>query len=416
MNGDMIEKMDIQHVYCVGAKSLGAYGGYETFIYKLTEYHQNNNNIKYHVACKANGDGSMDETKLDKVNLINDHEFVFHNAHCFKIEVPQIGPAQAIYYDVAALKACCSHIKKNKISHPIVYIMACRIGPFARFFFNEIHKLGGVVYLNPDGHEWMREKWSAPVRKYWKISEQMMIKYCDLAICDSINIEKYIHKSYDGKGIKKRDPKTTYIAYGADLTLSKLSDDDKELVDWYENKGLKKKEYYLVVGRFVPENSFEVMIREFMKSKSKKNFAIITNVNDKFLEQLERKLHFKKDPRIKFVGTVYDQELLKKIRENAYAYFHGHTVGGTNPSLIEALGSTDLNLLVDVGFNREVAEECALYWSREENNLAALIDEADKMSEENILELGRKAKERVTKEYTWEKICEQYLQTFIDGR
>ena len=412
----MIEKMDIQHVYCVGAKSLGAYGGYETFIYKLTEYHQNNNNIKYHVACKANGDGSMDETKLDKVNLINDHEFVFHNAHCFKIEVPQIGPAQAIYYDVAALKACCSHIKKNKISHPIVYIMACRIGPFARFFFNEIHKLGGVVYLNPDGHEWMREKWSAPVRKYWKISEQMMIKYCDLAICDSINIEKYIHKSYDGKGIKKRDPKTTYIAYGADLTLSKLSDDDKELVDWYENKGLKKKEYYLVVGRFVPENSFEVMIREFMKSKSKKNFAIITNVNDKFLEQLERKLHFKKDPRIKFVGTVYDQELLKKIRENAYAYFHGHTVGGTNPSLIEALGSTDLNLLVDVGFNREVAEDCALYWSREENNLAALIDEADKMSEENILELGRKAKERVTKEYTWEKICEQYLQTFIDGR
>lgn len=416
MNGDMIEKMDIQHVYCVGAKSLGAYGGYETFIYKLTEYHQNNNNIKYHVACKANGDGSMDETKLDKVNLINDHEFVFHNAHCFKIEVPQIGPAQAIYYDVAALKACCSHIKKNKISHPIVYIMACRIGPFARFFFNEIHKLGGVVYLNPDGHEWMREKWSVPVRKYWKISEQMMIKYCDLAICDSINIEKYIHKSYDGKGIKKRDPKTTYIAYGADLTLSKLSDDDKELVDWYENKGLKKKEYYLVVGRFVPENSFEVMIREFMKSKSKKNFAIITNVNDKFLEELERKLHFKKDPRIKFVGTVYDQELLKKIRENAYAYFHGHTVGGTNPSLIEALGSTDLNLLVDVGFNREVAEDCALYWSREENNLAALIDEADKMSEENILELGRKAKERVTKEYTWEKICEQYLQTFIDGR
>ena len=83
-----------------------------------------------------------------------------------------------------------------------------------------------------------------------------------------------------------------------------------------------------------------------MKSKSKKDFAIITNVNDKFLNELEKKLHFRNDRRIKFVGTVYDQELLKKIRENAYAYFHGHTVGGTNPSLIEALGSTDLNLLV----------------------------------------------------------------------
>ena len=341
----MNSKKEVQHVYLVGAKSLGAYGGYETFVYKLTEYHQNKENIKYHVACKANGDGCMDESKFDGVTKINEHEFELHNAHCFKIDVPQIGPAQAIYYDVAALKACCEHIKENHIPHPIVYIMACRIGPFAGYFYREIHKLGGTVYLNPDGHEWMRAKWSAPIRKYWKISEQMMVKYCDLAICDSVNIEKYIHECYDGKGIKGRNPKTTFIAYGADLTLSKLADDDEKLVNWYKEKGLTKKDYYLVVGRFVPENSFEVMIREFMKSKSKKNFAIITNVNEKFLNELEENLHFKSDKRIKFVGTVYDQELLKKIRENAYAYFHGHTVGGTNPSLIEALGSTDWQLI-----------------------------------------------------------------------
>lgn len=315
----MNSKKEMQHVYLVGAKSLGAYGGYETFVYKLTEYHQNKENIKYHVACKANGDGCMDESKFEGVTKINDHEFELHNAHCFKIDVPQIGSAQAIYYDVAALKACCEHIKKNHIPHPIVYIMACRIGPFAGHFYREIHKLGGTVYLNPDGHEWMRAKWSAPIRKYWKISEQMMVKYCDLAICDSVNIEKYIHECYDSKGIKGSSPKTTFIAYGADLTLSKLADDDEKLVSWYKEKGLTKKGYYLVVGRFVPENSFEVMIWEFMKSKSKKDFAIITNVNDKFLNELEEKLHFKNDKRIKFVGTVYDQELLKKIRENAYA-------------------------------------------------------------------------------------------------
>ena len=207
----MNSKKEVQHVYLVGAKSLGAYGGYETFVYKLTEYHQNKENIKYHVACKANGDGCMDESKFDGVTKINDHEFEFHNAHCFKIDVPQIGPAQAIYYDVAALKACCEHIKKNHIPHPIVYIMACRIGPFASHFYREIHKLGGTVYLNPDGHEWMRAKWSAPIRKYWKISEQMMVKYCDLAICDSVNIEKYIHECYDGKGIQGSSPKTTFI-------------------------------------------------------------------------------------------------------------------------------------------------------------------------------------------------------------
>lgn len=409
----MQQNRDIQHVYLVGAKSLGAYGGYETFIYKLTEYHQYNKKIKYHVACKANGDGYMDESKLEGTALINDHEFEFHNAHCFKIDVPQIGSAQAIYYDVAALKMCCEHIRKNHIQHPIVYIMACRIGPFAKHFYKEIHQLGGQVYLNPDGHEWMRAKWSAPIRKYWKISEQMMVKYSDLAICDSVNIEKYIHACYDGKGIKGRNPKTTFIAYGADLTLSKLVDDDEKLVNWYKEKGLTKKNYYLVVGRFVPENSFEVMIREFMKSHSKKDFALITNVNDKFLNELEEKLHFKRDKRIKFVGTVYDQELLKKIRENAFAYFHGHTVGGTNPSLIEALGSTDLNLLVDVGFNREVAEDCALYWSRDDGSLAKLIDSSDQLNENQIAEMGRKAKARVAAEYTWNKICGQYEEVFV---
>lgn len=408
----MAEK-EVQHVYCVGSKSLGAYGGYETFMYKLTEHHQNNKSIKYHIACKANGNGYMDETKLDGAKKITDYEFEFHNAHCFKIDVPQIGAAQAIYYDVVSLEKCCEHIKKNHIKHPIVYIMACRIGPFMKFFYHKIHKLGGKVFLNPDGHEWMRAKWSKPIRKYWKVSEQMMVKYSDLVVCDSVNIEKYIHQCYDGKGIKGKSPQTTYIAYGADLEPSKLSDDDAQLLNWYHEKGLSNKNYYLVVGRFVPENSFEIMIREFMKSNSKRDFAIITNVNDKFLNELEEKLHFKNDKRIKFVGTVYNQELLKKIRENAYAYFHGHTVGGTNPSLIEALGSTDLNLLVDVGFNREVAEDCALYWSKDDGNLAKLINDVEQMDDEDIVEFGRKAKKRVSDEYTWNKICEKYEYVFI---
>ena len=183
---------------------------------------------------------------------------------------------------MAALKKCCKIIREQKISHAIVYIMACRIGPFMKHFYKEIHKLGGMVYLNPDGHEWMRAKWSVLIRKYWKISEQMMVKWSDLAICDSVNIEKYIHECYDGKGIKGRNTKTTFIAYGADLTLSKLADDDEKLVRWYKEKGLTKKGYYLVVGRFVPENSFEIMIREFMRSSSKKDFAIITNAMTSF--------------------------------------------------------------------------------------------------------------------------------------
>lgn len=403
----------MQHVFIVGSKSLGAYGGYETFVYKLTEYNRNSKDLKFHVACKANGDGCMDETQLEGVTRLSDTEFEFNNTHCFKIKVPNIGSAAAIYYDIAALNMCCQYIEKEHIKNAIVYVLACRIGPFLANFQKRIHKLGGKVYLNPDGHEWMRAKWSLPVRKYWKISEKMMVKHSDFVICDSINIEKYIHECYDGRGIKKGNPKTTYIAYGAETRKSMLADDSEKLLNWYKEKGVTPKEYYLVVGRFVPENNYETMIREFMCSKTTKNFVIITNVNDKFLDELETRLHFKKDSRIRFVGTVYDQELLKKIRENAYGYFHGHEVGGTNPSLLEALGSTDLNLLLNVPFNREVALDSALYWTKKSGSLARLIETADKMSGSEIEAYGTKAKERITKAYSWEFISSEYRKVFL---
>lgn len=388
----MLDSSSVQHVFIVGSKGIpGNYGGYETFVDKLTEYHQNNPNLKYHVACKAK------DTKT----------FEYHNADCFDVKVPSIGPAQAIYYDVAALNQCVKYIKQHDIQHPIVYILACRIGPFAAHFQKVIHKLGGKLYINPDGHEWMRAKWSAPVRKYWKISEQLMTKHCDLLICDSKNIEKYIHDEYG-----KYNPKTTFIAYGAETRKSKLTDDDPKLTAWYKEKGLSPKSYYLVVGRFVPENNYETMIREFMKSHSKRDFALITNVSDKFLEELKEKTHFDQDSRIKFVGTVYDKELLMKIRENAYGYFHGHEVGGTNPSLLEALGSTDLNLLLDVGFNREVAEDAALYWNKQPGNLASLIDQADNMNAGEITELGEKSSQRVAEAYSWQHIADEYKQLF----
>jgi PDZ domain-containing secreted protein len=108
------------------------------------------------------------------------------------------------------------------------------------------------------------------------------------------------------------------------------------------------------------------------------------------------------------VGTVYDQELLKKIREDAYAYLHGHEVGGTNPSLLEALAITDLNLLLDVGFNKEVGEDGALYWNKEEGNLANLINKADKMDKAEIDNLSAIAKKRMIDWYSWDYIVNEY--------
>lgn len=384
----------MRHVFIIGSKGIPArYGGFETFVEKLTEQ-QKSKEIKYHVSCLAQ----------------DNKEFEHNGARCFNIKVPNIGAAKAVYYDIFALRECIRYIKENKIENPIVYILACRIGPFVGKYKKQLKKLGGTLFVNPDGHEWKRGKWNAAIRKYWKISEKLMVKHADLLICDSKNIEKYIQEDY-----KQYNPKTTFIAYGADMEKSKLSDNDPKLINWYKEKCVKAKEYYLVVGRFVPENNYETMITEFMKSNTKKDFVLITNVEEnKFYEQLKQKTGFDKDSRIKFVGTVYDQELLKKIRENAYGYFHGHEVGGTNPSLLEALATTDLNLLLDVGFNREVGENGAIYWSKKSGDLSRLIENSETMSYTEIDRVAKLAVDRIANNYSWKLIVNEYELLFND--
>ncbi|WP_049492310.1 beta 1-4 rhamnosyltransferase Cps2T [Streptococcus constellatus] len=387
----------IKTVYIIGSKGIPAkYGGFETFVEKLTEF-QNSKNIQYYVACMRENSAKSGITE----------DFFEHNgAICFNIDVPNIGPARAISYDIAALNKAIEIAKTNRDEAPIFYILACRIGPFISSIKRKIKALGGTLMVNPDGHEWLRAKWSLPVRKYWKYSERLMVKHADLLICDSKNIEKYIHKDYN-----RYQPKTTYIAYGTDITKSQLTSLDEKVRSWYDKKNVRENEYYLVVGRFVPENNYEAMIRGFMRSRSKKDLVLITNVEqNKFYEKLRQETGFDKDSRIKFVGTVYDQELLKYIREHAFAYLHGHEVGGTNPSLLEALSSTKLNLLLDVGFNREVGADGAIYWDKEQ--LAQIIEEIELLDEKAISELDKKSSERIAAAFTWQKIVADYEEEF----
>lgn len=335
--------------------------------------------------------------------------FNYNNADCFNVYVPKIGPAQAIYYDISALFQSIRYAELHNIKNPIFYILACRIGPFMVLIVNKIHSIGGVIYVNPDGYEWMRSKWSYPVRKYWKFSEKLMVKNADLMICDSKNIEKYIQTSY-----ASYKPKTMFISYGADVKKIRLDDNDPKVVSWFSHFGINAKKYYLIVGRFVPENNYETMIREFEKSVTNKDLVIITDVKkNKLYKELNLKTNFENDKRIKFVGTVYDEELLKKIREESFAYLHGHSVGGTNPSLLEALASTRINLLYNIGFNKEVAKDGALYWSLEPGDLQKLIKKADNLKASEVDELDNLSTERITREYSWRKIIEQYKNVFL---
>lgn len=388
-----------KNVFIIGAKGIPAnYGGFESFVEQLTS-RKESQDIHYYVACRRD----LSEDKADT--------FKYNDATCFNVDVPDVGPAKAILYDVNAFRWTMNYIKKNNIQDAIVYVLACRMGPFIKHFKKQLQQYNGTLFVNPDGHEWLRAKWSVPVRKYWKYSERLMVKHADLLICDSQNIEKYIQNDY-----KQYSPKTTYIAYGSDIVKSTLMDTDQVVTDWYTKHAVKLNNYYLIVGRFVPENNYETMIREFMNSNTDKDLVIISNVEkNKFYTDLQAKTNFESDPRIKFVGTVYNAELLKYIRENAFAYLHGHEVGGTNPSLLEALGSTKINLLLNVGFNEEVGKNGALYWSKETGNLKQMIDRNESLAIDKINQLNELSNRRIQEQFDWKIIIDRYERTFNNG-
>ncbi len=389
--------MDEKHVFIIGSNGIPAnYGGFETFVENLTA-RKINSHIKYHVACLAK----------------DNNEFEYNNSRCFNVNVPNIGSAKAIYYDLMSLERTIKYIKKNNIKNAIVYVLGTTIGAFIGPYKHRLHKLNIKLYINPDGFEWKRAKWNWLIKKYFKLSERLMSKHADLLICDSVNIEQYMNEKY-----QKYNLNTIFIPYGSDMQENNIDEKDisDKLKTWYDDNGIKQNEYYLIVGRFVPENNYETMLKEFIKSNTKKNLVIITNIEkNSFYEELKQKTNFDKDSRIKFVGTIYDSALLDNIRKNAFAYLHGHEVGGTNPSLLEALSSTNLNLLLDVNFNKEVAANGALYWNKEDGNLSSLLNSIENMNEEQINFYGTMAKERIQKSYSWEKVVNKYEKIFIES-
>lgn len=385
----------MQHVFIIGSKGIPAeYGGFETFVEKLTQYRRSED-IQYHVACMSDCVG----------------EFMHNGARCFNIKPLNVGSARAVFYDLKALDETLNYVDEHGIESPIVYILACRIGPFIHVYQKRIHRRGGRLFVNPDGHEWKRAKWNRIIKKYWKCSERFMIKYADQVICDSKNIEQYIQTTY-----QRYHPSTRFIAYGAELEKADNPDiNDSAYYEWLKKHAVSPDNYYLIVGRFVPENNYETMLREFMCSNTTRDLVLVTNVSvTPFYKKLQEKLDFGKDCRIKFVGTVYDQNLLYLIRKNAFAYFHGHEVGGTNPSLLEALASTSLNLLLDVGFNHEVAEDSALYWTKEAGNLCKLLQVVERFSVAEVMKYGAAAKERIKTCYSWNAIIDQYKTLFLE--
>lgn len=382
----------MRHVFIIGSRGLPArYGGFETFVDELIT-HQVSPEICYHVACLSDDQHQT--------------HFTYKGADCFTINPPQLGSARVMAYDLMALFYALQLAKRQQMERPIFYFLGNTIGGIMPVLAHQIQALGGRFYINPDGLEWRRSKWSKPVQTYLKWAEKGMCKTADLVIADNKGIEDYVRVTYPRA-------KTTCIAYGTAVSPSCLKANDEQVRAYFSQHGLVEKQYYLLLGRFVPENNYETIIREFMATDTSRDLVIITNHDGSaFFEDLRAWTGFDRDPRIKFVGTVYDKDLVSYIRQQAFAYIHGHEVGGTNPSLLEALAQTDLNLVLDVSFNQTVAANSARYWAKTAGSLSGLIAQVD--GEEDFASLGQLAKAIVRDNYTWEKIVGEYEALFLD--
>ncbi len=380
----------MKNIIIIGARGYKAnYGGWETFVTNLIQNYQDQN-VQFHVP-------ELTKKKQEKNQIIEKDK-----VSCLQIYSPNMGFATMFIYAIKALFKINKYIKKQKLENVTIYILGCRMGPLYPFLVHPLRKRKIPIYLNPDGLEWKREKWSWWIKQCFKISERFMVKYSNGIICDSRAIKDYVDTKYE-----KYKKKTYFIAYGAYLQKKVLK--NKHVEELFKKFKIQENNYYLIVGRFVPENNYELIIEEFMKSNTNRDLVIVSNVEEnKFYHDLKVKTNFLKDKRIKFIGSVYEKESIIYLRQNAYAYIHGHSAGGTNPSLLEALANTKINILYNAIYNVEVGKLSSLYFSKKENDLKRIIEMADQFDEKTIKKYEKMAKDRIKSEYTWNYIVEQY--------
>jgi glycosyltransferase involved in cell wall biosynthesis len=249
---------------------------------------------------------------------------------------------------------------------------------------------GRPVVMNVDGLDWHRAKWGPFARTYFRTAARSAVRWCTALITDAEAMQAFYAREFGRE--------TEMIAYGASIELSS----QPHLIDQFE---VEDGEYYLIVSRLIPENSLEVMLEGFRRSRSRRALVVVGNAT--YRDAFHRRLNdiAASDERIKLVGGVHDQAVIKELWCNCYAYLHGHSVGGTNPALLRAMGYGACVLARDTEFNREVLGDAGRYFTNDAWSVAALIDEMDRAA---LGELRARGPARIRERYTWDRIVDQY--------
>ncbi len=301
-----------------------------------------------------------------------------------------IGPAANYIYDFICLRDA---IKRNaEIVLECGYTTA---SPALRFLnFRETKLL-----VNPDGMEWQRSKYNSLVRMMIRKAENAVVKMGLKLVCDNPELVNYFKEKYNVESF--------YIPYGADI----FKDPDHQVLKGYSVKPYK---YFLVVARFEPENNLLSIIKGFLNSRpggvspSDRKLLIVGDPLNNFGKKLLKE--FAGSSEILFTKDIFDQNILDNLRYYSKAYFHGHSAGGTNPSLLEAMAAGSFIIAHDNKFNRNILNNNALYFNNESDITRILLSETNWINKkESFIEENRKI---IEKNYRWEDVVDNYENLF----
>lgn len=366
--------MSNRNLAILGSRGIPAhYGGFETFAEQLAT-RLAKQGIDVTVFCERDK-GQSGPGQYCGVNLIY-------------VSAPDFGPLTTIIFDIR----CLWRARRN---YDVVYMLGYGASLFCcipRFWRRE-------VWINMDGVEWARTKWNWLAKLWFRIMEYAALWTASLVVADSRGIDAHL------KSRHRRRPNTAIIAYGAEIVSS--SPDCSVLQEW----GLSPGAYYLVVCRLESENQIREIVEGYSLSKSERPLIIVGD-HGSDTPYVTKLLQFR-DARVRYVGTVFDKSRLQALRWNCRAYFHGHCVGGTNPSLLEALGCGNQIAAHDNVYNREVAGDCALYF-RSLSDVTSIVEEFDRSELTNAKRAARW--NRIRENYTWDKVVHAYCEMLTVGR
>ena len=303
--------------------------------------------------------------------------------HCYDPEY-LLGSAGQFVYDLNCIRDA------RKRNFDVVLIM----GYTSSSVWGSLYPSKSAIITNMDGLEWKRSKYSKPVQNFLKYAEGLAVKHSQYYVSDSMVIKQYLARKYD---INSR-----YIPYGADM----ITEIEREQITPQE---ALKEDYFLLMARMEPENNIETILEGYNQSNSDKHFQVLGSTDNRFGKYITHK--FKNDSRIEFKGSIYDTAKVRALQNNSYLYFHGHSVGGTNPSLLEAMASEALIAAHNNPFNQAVLSSDAYYFSNP-TDVKQLVETVQRQAPEKVMVDNNLQK--IKHLFNWESVIDGYEKYAIE--